>query len=90
MKFLPFIDGFIIGFLIYYLIEFFFGDKPLIKLIKLLSGVSSGIAYFFFCAYLMYGDIPNDIGLIIPGIFIFGPVILLAIIWIINFMFKNK
>ena len=83
-------DGIIVGMLVFYLIAFLLGDKPFIRLLKLLLGIASGIAYFCLCAELNYGEAATEVSILTACLVFFGPVALMAILWVINYMFKNE
>ena len=83
------LDGMLIGSLVFALIELLFGDGPLARLMKLLLGVGSGIAYFILCAHLAYGDILNINGSLVMFV-IFAPVGFMGIVRLKDYMFKKK
>ena len=87
---LSIVDSFIIGIIVFYLIEFIFGDKPLARLSKLLLGIGSGIGYFSLCLELNYGESAADVSMTTACLVFFGPIALIAILWILSYAFKSK
>lgn len=83
-------DGIIVGMLVFYLIAFLLGDKPFIRLLKLLLGIASGIAYFYLCAELNYGEMATEVSMLTGCLVFFGPIGLMGILWVVNYMFKDK
>lgn len=83
-------DGIIIGMLVFYFIAFLLGDKPFARLLILLLGIISGIAYFCLCAELNYGEMATEVSILTGCLVFFGPVGLIAILWVIYYMFKDK
>lgn len=83
-------DGIIVGMLVFYLIAFLLGDKPFVRLLKLLLGIVSGIAYFCLCAELNYGEMATEVSILTGCLVFFGPIGLMGILWVINYMFKDR
>ena len=87
---LAILDGIIIAILVFYLIAFLLGDKPFVRLLKLLLAIASGIAYFCLCAELNYGEMATEVSMLTGCLVFFGPIGLIGIIWVVNYMFKDK
>ena len=79
-------DGLIVGGFIFLLIGSLFGDKPLVRLLKLLLGIFAGVGYLMLCVAINTSDINMFIGCII----LFGPVALMVILCLVYYMFKDK
>lgn len=93
---MEFIISFIIGFnsvitgkFVFYLIARIFGDAPIVRLIKLLAGVSVGIAYYLVCRYWWFSEWARvSIGVVL--LVTFAPTGVFLVCWLINYMYKNS
>ena len=81
-------DGMVIGALVFRVIKLLLGDKPFAKLIKLLFGGASGIAYAVLCLQLGYGE--TEIGMGVFLFLLFAPIAVIALFGIISYMYKDK
>lgn len=82
-------DGLIVGLLVFCVMGWMIGDKPLARLIKLLFGVAAGIGYWLLCVY-MHGSDSSSMSMGLFLFVVFAPIALLAILWLINYMFEGK
>ena len=81
-------DGMVVGAIAFLLIKFLLGDKPFARLIKLLLGVASGVAYAALCFNIVFGETDVILG---SGLFwLLAPVAVVAILWVISYMYKDK
>lgn len=75
------VDGITIGNLITVIIQMIFGDKTAARLLKTLCGLTSGIGYFIFCAWIMF---VSDMELLTGAIFVFSPLLLLLVLYAVK------
>lgn len=87
---LAILDSIIIGMIVFYLIAFLFGNKPLVRLLKLLLGVVAGVLYFWLCAELNYGELATEVSMATGCLVFFGPVAIVVILLVIGYMFKDS
>ena len=83
-------DGIIVGMLVFFLIELLLKDKPFVRLLKLLLGIASGIAYFCLCIELNYGEMASEVSTLTGCLVFFGPIGLMGILWVVYYMFKDE
>ena len=82
------LDGLVIGYLLALLCQGIFGNKPFARLLKLLISIIGGGAYALWALYTGYED--SEISMIWGCIIIFAPIILLAMLWVVYYMFKDE
>ena len=81
-------DGMIVGKIISLICTYLFGDKPASRLIKLLLSIFGGVIYSVVCFNIGYGD--NDISIGLGLVIFLAPVVVLLVLWILNYMFDNQ
>ena len=83
-------DCIIVGMIVFFLITALCKDSPLVRLIKLLAGIISGFAYFLFLGGMNIGEIFPNISLGEFLFFLLTPVIIVLILAVLGYMFKDK
>lgn len=81
-------DGYIVGKISSFICNYTLKDNPVHRLLKLILVFGSGIAYSLVCIYIGYGDC--DIGLLLGGLIIFGPILLPITYLVINYILYGK
>ena len=84
------LDAIVVGMIGFYLCAAVFGDKPLARLLKLVLGIASGIGYLALAVDIGYGELGYKVSDFIAGLVIFGPIAFFSVLWVLNYMFKDK
>ena len=81
------IDSGLVGLIVAFIFDILLGNKPLARLLRLILGVVSGFAYFYLLGAVNIGEI--EVKDITAKILFFGPIVLLVVLLILAYMFKD-
>lgn len=82
------LDGMVVGGILALLCQAIFGNKPLARLLKLLTSILGGGAYSLWVLYT--GLLDESISMLAGAIIWFAPIVLLIILAILAYMFKDE
>lgn len=76
----------IVSCLVVLFVRLLFGDNPLGRLLRVAGAIVSFLGYLYFLTY--YNDYGNS--MIVFGIFAFGPIVLLLLLLLLQYVFKDN